>query len=64
MGDDFDFDENHFPAFQEMVAEFQGVKSCPDINDARYRKFCTKNKVPEPQTSANKGRIASTLSAC
>lgn len=48
MGDDFDLDENHFPAFQEMVAEFYGVKSCPDINDARYRKFCTKNKVPEP----------------
>ena len=48
MGEAFDFDENLFPAIQEMVAEFYGVKSCPSINEARYRKFCTKNKVPEP----------------
>ena len=48
MGDTFDFDENLFAAVQEMVAEFYGVKTCPSINDARYRKFCTKNKVPEP----------------
>ena len=48
MGDAFDFDENLFAAVQEMVAEFYGVKTCPSINEARYRKFCTKNKVPEP----------------
>ena len=48
MGEAFDFDNNNFPAFQEMVAEFYGVKSCTSINEARYRKFCTKNKVPEP----------------
>ena len=48
MGKAFDFDENLFAAIQEMVAEFYSVKSCPSINDARYRKFCTKNKVPEP----------------
>ena len=49
MGEDYDFDETLFPTVQEMVSEFYGVKSCPSINDARYRKFCTKNKLPEPQ---------------
>ena len=49
MGEAFQFDENVFSIIEEMVAEFYGVKSCPSINDARYRKFCTKNHVPEPQ---------------
>jgi hypothetical protein len=25
------------------------LKDCTSVNDARYMKFCTKNKIPEPQ---------------
>lgn len=49
MGDSFDFDTNLFPLVEEMVAQFYGIKGFASINDARYMKFCTKNKIPEPQ---------------
>lgn len=32
-----------------MIAECYGVKACDNISDARYRKFCSKAKVPDPQ---------------
>ena len=47
MGEAFNFDEILFAGIQEMVTEFYGVKSCPSINDMRYKEFC-KNKVREP----------------
>ncbi|CAB4021755.1 Hypothetical predicted protein [Paramuricea clavata] len=49
MGDSFDFDTNLFLLVEEMVAQFYGIKGCTSINDALYMKFCTKNKIPEPQ---------------
>ncbi|CAB4001853.1 Hypothetical predicted protein [Paramuricea clavata] len=49
MGDSADFDLDLFPAVQKMIAECYGIKGCDSINDARYRKFCSKAKVPDPQ---------------
>jgi hypothetical protein len=49
MGDSVDFDLDLFPAVQKMIAECYGIKGCDSINDARYRKFCSKAKVPDPQ---------------
>ncbi|CAB4012350.1 Hypothetical predicted protein [Paramuricea clavata] len=49
MGNTFDFDLDLFPVFQEMIAACYGIKNCTKINEARYRKFCTKAKIPDPQ---------------
>ena len=48
MEDTFNLDMDHFPALQEMIAQCYSIKGCDSINDARYRKFCTKAKVSEP----------------
>ena len=47
MGDTFDLDMDHFPALQEIIAQCYSIKGCDSINDACYRKFCMKAKVPE-----------------
>ena len=47
MEDTFNLDMDHFLALQEMIAQCYSIKGCDSINDARYRKFCTKAKVPE-----------------
>jgi hypothetical protein len=49
MGNTFDLDLDLFPVFQEMIATCYGIKSCTKINEARYRKFCTKAKIPDHQ---------------
>ena len=49
IGDNVDFDLHLFPVVQEMIAECYGVKGCVSINEARYKKFCSKAKVPDPQ---------------
>ena len=49
MGNSFEFDTTLFPVIQTMIAQCYSVKECSNINDARYRKFCTKAKVPDPQ---------------
>ena len=49
MGETFEFNEALFPVIQEMIGEYYGIKRCTSINKARYQKFCTKNKIPEPQ---------------
>ncbi|CAB4016690.1 Hypothetical predicted protein [Paramuricea clavata] len=46
MGRSVNFEMEVFPIIQEIVSECYGVKNCQSINDARYRKFCTKAKVP------------------
>ena len=49
MGGSVKFEMDIFPVIQEIISECHGVKSCKSINDARYQKFCTKAKVPDPQ---------------
>ena len=49
MENSFEFDMSLFPAIQRMIGESYGVSECSSINEARYRKFCIKAKVPEPQ---------------
>ena len=49
MGNNFEFHTSLFPVIQTMIAQCYGVKECSNINDARYRKFGTKAKVPDPQ---------------
>ena len=49
MGGSVQFEMDIFPVIQEIISECYGVKSCKSINDARYQKFCTKAKVPDPQ---------------
>jgi hypothetical protein len=49
MGRSINFEMDIFPVIQEIISECYGVKNCQSINDARYKKFCTKAKVPEPQ---------------
>ena len=48
IGEVFDFDKKLFPTVQKMVAKLYGVKSCQNNNEARYRKFFNKSKIPEP----------------
>ena len=32
-----------------MAAEFYSIRDCNSINDARYERFCSKGRAPEPQ---------------
>eukprot|EP00794_Sanderia_malayensis_P013592 gene13592-15000_t len=50
IGDDFEFDGDLFEIIQEFVCTLYGLKSLSDVNEARYKKFCSsKRKIPEPQ---------------
>ena len=49
MGGSVHIEMDIFLVIQEMISESYGVKSCKSINNARYNKFCTKTKAPEPQ---------------
>ncbi len=49
MGESFHFEMDIFPVLQEIIAKCYGVKNCQSINDAWYKMFCTKAKVPELQ---------------
>ena len=48
FGDSFTFDASLFPILEKFVCLMYGLK-CESTNEARYLKFCSKKKCPEPQ---------------
>ena len=48
FGESFTFDASLFPSLETFVCRLYGHQ-CDNINDARYQKFCSKKKSPEPQ---------------
>ena len=49
MGEHFEFDASTFNLVEKFVCNLYGVGQCSDVNEARYIKFCAKQKATEPQ---------------
>ena len=49
IGDRFTINAEYFPKIEKFVCELYGVSKCANTNEARYKKFCSKKKSPEPQ---------------
>ena len=49
FGDTYDFDANLFPVIEKFVCRLYGIQAC-NVNEARYKKFCTSKRTPKPQS--------------
>ena len=50
IGDSFDFNAKYFPVIESFVCQMYGVKTCENVNEARYLKFfSSKSGSTEPQ---------------
>ena len=50
IGDSYGFDESLFDTIQKFVCELYGLPICVEVNEARYKKFCSmSSKIPDPE---------------
>ena len=49
IGDHFEYDATTFSGIEKFVCQMYASPQCNDVNEARYIKFCTKQKATEPQ---------------
>ena len=49
IGNHFHYDASTFNGIEKFVCNLYAVSQCTDVNEARYVKFCAKEKATEPQ---------------
>ena len=49
IADQFTLNAESFPLVEQVVYELYGLSQCSSMTVARYKKFCSKKKSPEPQ---------------
>ena len=49
LGNSFVFESSLFKPIEEFVCQMYGIKNCSNVDEARYQKFCSRKKTPEPQ---------------
>ena len=49
IGNHFEYDASTFTGIEKFVCRMYAISQCNDVNEARYIKFCAKQKASEPQ---------------
>ena len=49
IGNHFILEGGLFDTMQTFVCQLYGIKKCCNVDEARYLKFCSRKKTPEPQ---------------